>query len=186
MGIFILLVILITISLSFYNSIMAIQKLKKTVLITNGVFYSIIALLIIFFFADKSITDRDSLNYDIYGGGILGQAHYNKTEDNYYIIKNPGWLSPYTEIAVPKDNVKISVITRIYDPIMVYCNKDTDLYSPDNIITINSKKYYLSDTIIKIRPNYIDLIFLIGVIDTALLFLFNIGIFLSINSKKGR
>ena len=183
MFIFILLIIIITISISVYNSIIAIQKLKKRVLITNGVLYSIIALLIIFFFVDESITDRDSLNYDIYGRGILGQAHYDKTEDNYYIIKNPGWLSPYTEIAVPKDNAKISVITLIYDPIIVYCNKDTDLYSPDNSITINFQKYYLSDTIIKIRPNYFDLIFFIEVIDIALLFLFNMVFILHISKK---
>lgn len=186
MVIFILLVIIITVSISVYNSIIAIQKLKKRVLITNGVLYSIIALLIIFFFVDKSITDRDSINYDIYGRGILGSVHYDKTENDYYIIERHSLSSPYAEIAVPKGNAKISVITRIYDPIMVYCSKDTDLYSPDNSITINSQKYYLSDTIIKIRPDYFDLIFFIGVIDIALLFLFNMVFILHISKKADK
>lgn len=187
MFIFLLLVILLSIALSIYNSIAAVGKLKKAVIVTNSILCSALAFLVIFSVSEKAVTDRDSEQYDIYGKGILGKVHYYKTEDDYYLIKKTIFLSPKADIAVPKSNAELPFITEIYDPIMIYCKKDTEIYDMNNRIAIGSEEYYLGNEIVKIRPNYIDLIFLIGVADTAIMFLFNMGTaFLILSKRKAR
>lgn len=182
--IFLLLVIIISIALLIFNSITAVGKLKKAVIITNSVLCAALAFLVVFSVSEKAVTDKDSEQYDIYGQGFLGKVHYYKTEDDYYLIKKTIFLSPKADIAVPKSNAELPAVTEVYDPIMIYCEKDAEIYDMNNRIAIGSEEYYLGDEIVKIRPNYIDLIFLIGVTDTAIMFLFNIMISLLILSRR--
>lgn len=179
-----LLLVIVSIVLSIYNSIAAVGKLKKAVIVTNSVLCAALAFLVVFSVSEKAVTDRDSEQYDIYGKGILGKVHYYKTEDDYYLIKKTKFLSPKADIAVPKSNAELPFISEIYDPIMIYCEKDAEIYDMNKSVTIGAAEYYLGDEIVKIRPNYIDLIFLIGVTDIAIMFLFNMGTALLMLSKR--
>lgn len=164
--------------ISLFNIIMAIKRNKKYVIIFSAVFYSIFLILLLLQCSNEYIIKRDSEKYSIYGKGIFGVIYYERTEDDYYILKECAFLSPYTEIAVPKENIHIPFITKYYKPVYVYCMKDTDLYKTQ--ITINSEKYESGDTIVKIRPNPLDFTIIVGVYNFMALCLFNVVSFFCI------
>lgn len=154
----------IVIALSITNSILGTQELKKRVFIANGVLYSIIALMIIFSVAENFILDRASADYDIEGGDIFGDIYYGRTEGDNYILLQSQFFSGPSEIVVPKSDVRLPFITRFYKYVVIYRDEN--------------------DTIVKIRPNYYLLYCLIGVVDFAVLLLFNIWTLFSIFIKR--
>lgn len=156
----------IVIVLSIINLIFGTQELKKRVFIANGVLYSIIALMIILSVAENFILDRASADYDIVGGDILGDIYYGRTEGDNYILLQSQFLSGPSEIIVPKSDVRLPLITRFYKYVVIYRD--------------------VNDTIVNIRPNYYILYCLIGVVDFAVLFLFNIWTLISILIKRKR
>ena len=133
---------------------------------------------------NANIVSQDSKDYSIYSGGILGSLEYDRTEKDYYIIKERG-LFTLTEIAIPAENVDISFFTDIYKPVYVYCSKGTNLY--DSQITINSENYELCDTAVKIKPDFLDLILIIGIVDFFVIALFNsVLLIINIGSLYGK
>ena len=103
--------------ISVFNITMAIKRNKKYVIILNGILYSVLAVIFLLQYANEAVIKRDSEKYSIYGGGLFGTIYYEGTEDDYLLIKETAFLSPYTEIAVPRENLQVSFFTKIYKPV---------------------------------------------------------------------
>lgn len=166
---------LLVIIFSIFNIITAIKRKSKRLVILNGVLYAVIAFILIWNNVNTSIISNDSVNYNIYHGGILSSVRYDRTEDDYYIIKRTGFMT-CDEIAIPVKSANISSFSRLYKPVQIYCSKDTELYGSE--IIVNSKRYYLCDTVIKIAPDFFDLILTIGIIDIIAILIFNLVLFI--------
>ena len=166
---------LLVILISIFNIFIAIKRKTKKFAILNGAFYSVIVIVLILDNVNDAIITNDSENYSIYYGGILSSVRYERTEEDYHIIKRTGILLD-DEIAVPVNSTDISFFSKIYKPVQIYCNKGTDLYGSE--ITISSKKYKLCNTVVKIKPDFFHLIFSIGFIDILVLIIFNLVLFI--------
>lgn len=171
---------IIVIAISAFNIASAIKTKKKLPLVINGAFYSLIIITLIGFNANSAIIADISKDYDTYHGGIIGSVEYGRTEGDYYIIERKGFMY-YEEFAVPIENVEISLLSKIYKPVVFCCSKGTELYG--NEITINSENYYLCNTIEKIIPNFFDLLLVVLIIDVVIIAIFNL-ILLIINIIK--
>lgn len=158
-------------ALSVFNIISALKKGRKSPVVLNGIFYGIIVLLIVLSGVNKAVRAKASENYNIYGGGFLGSVKYVGTEDGYIIIKRTGIMID-DDIAVPARNAHISFLTKIYKPAIIYCRKGTELYSSET--TVNSKKYKLGGTVEKIKPDFGNMILLIGLADIFVTAIFNL------------
>lgn len=174
MEIAVILFAVFVIAVSVFNIGMAIKKKKIKLAVFNGILYGVIALLFVIDGIDSAIISDDSLNYSIYSDGILGSIRYDRTEDGYHIIKRTGFFYS-AEVAVPVENTDISAFTKIYKPVHIYCIKDTSL--GDKQITINSKAYEFCDTVVKIRPSFLELIIVVGLIDIFVLTIYNLILF---------
>lgn len=159
---------------SIFNIITSIQRKEKMLVILNGALYAVIAFILIWNIVNTSITSHDSVNYNIYHGGILCSVEYDRTEGDYYIISRTG-IMVCDEIAIPVNSANISSFSRLYKPVQIYCSKDTDQYWTE--ITVNSKKYYLCDSAVKIVPDFSDLFLTVLVIDIISIFFFNLILF---------
>ena len=166
---------LLVILISIFNIFIAIKRKAKKLAILNGAFYVVTVLVFILENVNNAIITNDSENYSIYHGGILGSVKYERTEGDYHIIKRTGILID-DEIAVPVKSTDISFFSKIYKPVQIYCNKDTELYGSE--ITISSKRYKLCDTVVKIKPDFSDLILSVGFIDLLGLIIFNMVLFI--------
>ncbi len=184
MGIFIIILIVSVIIFSIFNFLKAGGKTKKLLLIVNVTLYSIIALSLIFDFADNKITAKNSETYEIYHGGILSSLNYKEAQGDYYIIQY-GRLMSTEYIAVSKENIDIPWLSKIYSPIKVYCGKNADLYSSEKI-EINSESYNSGNDIIKIVPDYSNMLIMIGLIDFMILFIFNTAVFFNVISHSNK
>lgn len=158
-------------ALSVFNISAALKKGRKSPVALNGIFYSIIILLLIFSGVNEAVRAKASENYNIYGGGILYSVKYAGTEGGYIILKETGILVE-NDIAVPVQNTDISFLTKIYKPALIYCSKGTELYSSET--TINSKKYNLGGTVEKIKPDFGNMILVIGLADIFVTAIFNL------------
>lgn len=76
------------------------------------------------------------------------------------------------DIAVPARNANISFLAKIYKPAIIYCSKGTELYSSET--TVNSKKYKLGGTVEKIKPDFGNMILIIGLADIFVTAIFNL------------
>lgn len=162
---------IIVIAISAFNIVSAITAKKKLTLVLNGVFYSLIVITLIGFNVNSTIIDNYSEDYDTYHGGFLGTVEYERTEGNYYIITDRGFM--YSDkIAVPIESVDISPISKIYKPVIFCCSKGTELY--ENEITINSSSYYLCNTAEKIIPNFFDLLLVVLIVDVVVIVILNL------------
>lgn len=169
-------------ALSVFNISAALKKGRKKPVVLNGIFYGIIVLLLIFSGINNAVRAKASENYNICGGGFLGSVKYVGTEDGYTIIKRTGIMID-DEIAVPSQNADISFLTKIYKPAVIYYSKDTDLYSSET--TINSKKYKLSGTVEKIKPDFGNMILIIGLADIFVAAIFNLISAVSNSVRRG-
>jgi len=158
-------------ALSVFNISAALKKGRKSPVVLNGIFYGIIVLLIVLSGVNKAVRAKASENYNIYGGGILYSVKYAGIEGDYIILSEAGVLIG-NDIAVPARNAHISFLTKIYKPTIIYCRKGTDLYSSET--TINSKKYKLGSTVEKIKPDFGNMILIIGLADIFAAAIFNL------------
>lgn len=162
---------IIVIAISAFNIASAVKAKRKFPLVLNGIFYSIIVIAWIGITVNSMIIDNNSVDYDTYHGGILGSVKYERIDGDYYIIKRTGFM--YSDkIAIPIESVEIPYFSKIYKPVTICCSKGAELY--ENKITINSKEYYLCNTVEKIIPNFFDLLLIILFVDVVVISIFNL------------
>lgn len=163
MEIIIILLAVLVIAISIFNIYLCAKKKKKKSAIFNSVFYGMIVLLFGFHCVDNAFLSEDSGNYDIYGGDMFHSFTYDREEGDNYIIAERAFIHG-SSIAVPKENTSISAFTRIYKPVYLYCDKGT---------------YFINgDDVVKIRPDFLPLIFVAGAIDIVALALYNLVLFI--------
>ena len=173
MDIIIFLAICSLIALTVMNIVTTKKKMKKYVIIFNVTAYSVLASLVIIQCINLAVIDKDRENYDIYGSEIFNKIRYDRTEGDYYLLKQNAFLAPSTVFAVPKENVHLPYFAKKHHDIYVYCNKGAELFDYSNQVVIGSYSYLCADNVVKIRSDYLVLVISIGLVDLTILYLLN-------------
>ncbi|MGN0686851.1 MAG: hypothetical protein ACI4KA_01945 [Oscillospiraceae bacterium] len=186
MEIIIVLVICSLIALTVMNIVMAKKKMKKYVIIFNVIAHTVLASLVIIQCINLAVIDKDRENYDIYGSEIFNKIRYDRTEGDYYLLKQNAFLASSTVFAVPKENADLPYFAKKHHDIYVYCKKGTELCDNSNTVVIGSNSYLRADNVVKIRSDYLGLVVSVGLVYIILLFLLNVVGFIVLLIKKKR
>lgn len=174
-------VVLISLAVSCYTK--ADEKLKKRILIFNGVIYAIFIILLFLSIHQDMKMEKYLDEYDIYTGG-LGSWTYEGSDKEYYYIHSQGFMV-YDRYAVPKKSCKVSPIARIRGivELMIFTLPD-DHISHSNTVKVDGYNYILADSVIMIKPDYGMLIVYYTIIAGIVLLIYNSVTLLTINDQN--
>jgi len=82
------------------------------------------------------------------------------------------FLSSSSDFAVPKETVKLPILAKVYSPLLVYCEEDTELYRSK--VLINDMEYELANSVVNLRTPYTQIFWMVGVIDFILMLIYNV------------
>ncbi len=160
-------IVLVVVALPIYFTVFTLKKgnenTRNAAKKVNIVFAAAAAALTIFAVTDTMIENSAKENYDLYREEILGSLDYVRTEDGAHILwQSALWTG--NSIQVP-DSVKLPLITHIYKPVTAYCEKGKPLIADE----LESNKhpysmYYSGENVVKLKPNYFNLIFTLAAI----------------------
>ena len=154
-----------------FNCIKSAGSNKKVVLIGNGIMVGMLVLLLLFSLVDSMFRSPYERDYDRESGGFFGTFRYIDTVENYHVFSYTKWLDE-ADIAVPVGKCDIPLLAPVYPNVIVYYDELKPLYK--DVITIEGKKYYISESIEAVFTDFSEFIFVILLFDVPLLFLFNL------------
>jgi len=156
-----------------FNIVNAVKQKITRIKVVNGILFGLIVILISGQIADTIITDADDFNYDIDTSALLGSYDYVEHTDGYYIVQQSTFLGGGSRYAIPEENVHIPLLTRIYSPVKIYSKKNTNLDDGKEIY-INDRRCIIAENVVKIVPEYFDLVVVTGALDILVIILYNI------------
>ena len=189
-AILILLVIVgVVLFLVIFNIVSSVKRKVKRVPVVNGILFGIIVGIVFFQITDSISQNRDELTYNIYTSALLGSYNYERNVDGYYIVNSHTFMGSGGSYAIPEEQCSVSLLTKVYSPIRIYCLKDTHLDSQEKTVMIDSRTYVLADNVVKLVPEYFDLYLVVGLIDIGLFLLYNViefivNIVIKVGKKK--
>lgn len=160
-------VVLVVVALPIYFTVFTLKKgnenTKNAAKRVDLVLAAAAAALTIFAVTDAMIENSAKKKYDLYSEEILGSLDYVRTEDGAHILwRSALWTGE--SIYVP-DSVKLPLITHIYKPVTAYCEKGKPLIADElQSNTHPYSMYYSGENVVKLKPNYFNLIVVIAAI----------------------
>lgn len=161
-------------------------KERKCAVVWNSILFLILTCLVVFGRAEEVKLARAKEKYEVLGREYAGHFYYERTEGEYYIIRETAFLAESEEIAVPKDKVELPRLAKRYPELLLCCEKDTELYQ--TTVSVNDTVYPLADSVVELRTPYFGILMLLGTIDLMLLAVFNVGYrtVLMINKRRNK
>lgn len=93
---------------------------RKLIIAVNAVLAVIAAGTVIYSVAAHSSYKEDKEMYDVSGDDLTGAIRYVKTEDDYYVFSQAELMSPASYIAVPKADLSLPALTKLFPYVMIY------------------------------------------------------------------
>ncbi len=147
------------------------QKMRKYILISNGIGIGIIFAVMLISEVDGIIERTDSERYDITQGAVLSAVEYMREEDGYYVISESGLF--YTDyLAIPVEGVEMSGICYPGAAVKLYRGLNAPVvYDDESRVELSDGSYaYYVDNVIAIKFDF-DM-FAIWMMFPVVLFLF--------------
>ena len=119
-------------------------------------------------FIDIRGFDKEQEKYEVYGY-LFDTIDFDKEEGDYYFFNKSHMFSSGEQFVIPKSTAEITIFSKMYPPVIIYCPKDATLY--DSQVKIGNKDYTCCSNLIKLSPNYTLLFIIIAGADLLILFL---------------
>ncbi len=173
------------ISLAMHCYTKADERLKKRILIFNGVIYGIFIILLLLYFHQEMKIQKYPDKYKVYSGDLFRSWTYEGSDQEYYYIYKTSFLSGGDNYVVPKSNCKLSPIARIRGivELKLFALPDTNIYY-DNKVKVDGDNYTLVDSVVMIEPDYYYLILYYTFIAVIILLIYNSVTLLIINDQN--
>lgn len=140
--------------------------------IVNAVLGAVILLAAVLFVYSETECEINSRDYDVSRSGLLGNANYTCTDGDYYIISSSGLFSS-DAFAVPREQVKLPHITRLYSPVIILRVK-ADMRTEHGEERYTDKGYRIDWDVVRMIPDYFDLSVIMAVVSVLILVVFNL------------
>ena len=148
-------------------------KNKKVIVMTDIVMVGVIAVLLFATLINSIFCSGYKKKYDMERGTVFAEMQYVDTTDGYHIIHKNAFLGEGIYIAIPEKAVSISFMSCIVGDVIIFCEKDRPLYTPQSKKNIGGYECNISHSARAIFPDYFWINLIFGVFDVLICFLFN-------------
>ena len=123
------LVLAVGAALAVYDLKNAEAGKHKIIIIVNAVFGVIAVSAVIYGLIAHQSYKEDKDQYDVSGDDLIGAIRYVKTEDDYFVFSQAQLMSPASYIAVPKADLSLPMLTKLFPYVMIYSQWGSETFS---------------------------------------------------------
>lgn len=157
-------------------------RLHRIAAAVNVLLFALIAAEAALGFVNYRINKSEADDHvSISGLAILGSTNYLRTEDGYHLFSQSAFLSPPTEYAVPEEQLKLPVITKLYSPVVVYFGE----YESADDVELSDGDYPVWSNAELVRPDLVPFAVIAVLITAGVLFIADLIIFIIVMNKRG-
>lgn len=145
---------IVVIAIAFISYIKSGKKMRRFILVFNGIIYLGFIILFVLNFITNLQSDKLSDKYDRYSGTILSGWTYHKTENGYHYISS-SYMFGSDDYLIPEETCEVSPMTKITHAATVYAIKGNQIELKRNI-EMNGHWYIYAPQIVRVEPEYFN------------------------------